>query len=193
MRVTGREWNEMKWNHNRSTIMKKKKNKQLTPFFFPSSKREKVTWGSHNTDGEPVWARAKNKKKTFTDDITILSQSWTRLLCHNLITVGAHFKRTPRRQETAELMNSEQTRPAWNKHTSGSGSEPRPVQPTARPPAPPHRTIHMLNEIIQTDDSTLLSLLALCLCLKSCRDVDKVKPESFPVNAADRLIHKTKG
>lgn len=181
----------MKWNEI-TTDQLTWSNKQLTPFFFPH--------GSERRSPEAVTTQTASRselglkiKKTFTDDITILSQSWTRLLCHNLITVGAHFKRTPRRQETAERMNSEQTRLAWNKQTSGSGSEPQSVQPTARPPAPPHRTVHMLNEIIQTDDSTLLSLLALCLCLKSCRDVDKVKPESFPVNAADRLIHKTKG
>lgn len=52
--------NEMNWNHNRPTNMKQQ---AADTFFFPSWKREKVTWGSHNTDGEPVWARAKNKKK----------------------------------------------------------------------------------------------------------------------------------
>lgn len=45
-------------------------NKSWHLFFFPL-KWNKVTWGSHNTDGEPLWARLKIK---FTDDVTILSQ-----------------------------------------------------------------------------------------------------------------------
>ena len=182
-----------------------KKNKQLTPFFLIPHRSEKRSPEAVTTQTASR-SELGLKIKTLTDDITILSQSWMcgffvclffvfflhpRLPCHNQIT-GAHFKRTPRRQEMTELMNSEQTRLVWNKHTSGSGSEPQ----SARPPAPPHRTIHMLNEITQTDDSVLLSLLALCLCLKSCRDVDKVKPESFLVNGWTLLIGwyaKTKG